>query len=297
MVLARKKLKQKRHKLLLGGDAQAEAQVESIKDRLVSSKRPRPNPQAPEAPHQEAVSGEKAPSQEEEAEGGGLYEGGGDLEGGEEEGEEEDYEIDGGGGGVPAAAVKQKLVPEGEAEVVQEQKPEAEGFSMFDAAQLQIPELEVERHISKSETKGKAKVRNQKPQVADSAVGSDDLFVAEDSEKNVKVYVGGIPHYSSEDNIRSFFEACGSITAVDCMTFSGVFPFSRLRSASKPVLLPFTLLGGFYLKIQPYKSNREKEDFAPMMVEVYNRIYVGNLAWDITDDDLKFFSDCKISSI
>ncbi|KAG8066959.1 hypothetical protein GUJ93_ZPchr0005g15048 [Zizania palustris] len=95
--------------------------------------------------------------------------------------------------------------------------------------------------MSKSETKGKAKVKNQKPQVADGAVGSDDLFMAErteqynrqcgnlvvlPSEKNAKkVYAGGIPYYSSEDNIRSFFEACGSITAVDCMTFpeSGKF--------------------------------------------------------------------------
>jgi hypothetical protein len=39
------------------------------------------------------------------------------------------------------------------------------------------------------------------------------------------VYVGGIPYYSSEDDIRSFFEGCGSITALDCMTFpeSGKF--------------------------------------------------------------------------
>ena len=59
------------------------------------------------------------------------------------------------------------------------------------------------------------------------------------------------------------------------------------------------------MKVQPYKANREKvksnhekEDFAPKMIEGYNRMYIGNLAWDITEDDLrKFFSDCKISSI
>lgn len=39
-------------------------------------------------------------------------------------------------------------------------------------------------------------------------------------------------------------------------------------------------------------------DFVPKIVEGYNRIYVGNLSWDITEDDLrKFLSDCKISSI
>lgn len=34
-----------------------------------------------------------------------------------------------------------------------------------------------------------------------------------------KVYVGGIPYYSTEDDIRSFFEGCGTITEIDCLTF------------------------------------------------------------------------------
>lgn len=34
------------------------------------------------------------------------------------------------------------------------------------------------------------------------------------------------------------------------------------------------------------------------MIEGYNRIYAGNLSWDITEDDLrKMFSDCTIASI
>jgi RNA recognition motif-containing protein len=60
--------------------------------------------------------------------------------------------------------------------------------------------------------------------------------------------------------------------------------------------------GGFYLKSQPYKPNEsdrevcQKEDFAPKLIERYNMIYVGNLPWDITEDDIKkLFSDCKIS--
>lgn len=54
------------------------------------------------------------------------------------------------------------------------------------------------------------------------------------------------------------------------------------------------------MKIQPYKANRttKKSDFAPEIVEGYNRIYIGNLSWDVTEEDLKnLFSDCKISSI
>lgn len=40
-----------------------------------------------------------------------------------------------------------------------------------------------------------------------------------------KVYVGGIPYYSTEDDIRSFFEGRGTVTEVDCMMFpeSGKF--------------------------------------------------------------------------
>ena len=41
----------------------------------------------------------------------------------------------------------------------------------------------------------------------------------------LKVYVGGIPYYSNEDDIRSYFESCGTITEIDCMKFpdSGKF--------------------------------------------------------------------------
>lgn len=40
-----------------------------------------------------------------------------------------------------------------------------------------------------------------------------------------KVYVGGIPYYSTEDDIKSYFEGCGTITEVGCMEFpdSGKF--------------------------------------------------------------------------
>lgn len=129
-------------------------------------------------------------------------------------------------------------------------------------------------------------------------------------EVSSKVYVGGIPFYSSEDDIRSYFDGCGTITEVDCMMFpeSGKFrgiaiiSFKTEAAAKRALALDGADMGGLYLKIQPYKATRSNHahvpDFAPKIVEGYNRIYVGNLSWDITEDDLrKLFSDCKISSI
>lgn len=58
--------------------------------------------------------------------------------------------------------------------------------------------------------------------------------------------------------------------------------------------------GGLFLKIQPYKSNRISKSsiFSPGMVEGYNKIYVGNLSWEITEDDLRnLFEGCNIVSI
>ncbi|KAB2596080.1 protein gar2-like [Pyrus ussuriensis x Pyrus communis] len=126
-----------------------------------------------------------------------------------------------------------------------------------------------------------------------------------------KVYVGGIPYYSTEDDIRSYFESCGTITEVDCLRFpdSGKFrgiaiiSFKTEAAAKRALALDGAEMGGLFLKIQPYKATRPNKpnkvsDFAPQIVEGYNRIYVGNLSWDITEDDLrKLFSDCKISSV
>ncbi|KAH8501592.1 hypothetical protein H0E87_016399 [Populus deltoides] len=67
-------------------------------------------------------------------------------------------------------------------------------------------------------------------------------------------------------------------------------------AAKRALVFDGSDMGGFYLKIQPYRTTRANKgaNFAPGIVEGFNRIYVGNLSWDITDDGLrKFFSDCK----
>ncbi|KAJ8535467.1 hypothetical protein K7X08_023187 [Anisodus acutangulus] len=130
----------------------------------------------------------------------------------------------------------------------------------------------------------------------------------ESSDISKKVYVGGIPYYSTEDDIRSYFEGCGTITEVDCMNFpdSGKFrgiaiiTFKTEAAAKRAMALDGSDMGGLFLKIQSYKSARANKvsNFSPNMVKGYNRVYVGNLSWNVTEDDLKkLFSDCSISSI
>ncbi|KAJ8765917.1 hypothetical protein K2173_020433 [Erythroxylum novogranatense] len=128
------------------------------------------------------------------------------------------------------------------------------------------------------------------------------------NEDATKVYVGGIPYYSTEDDIRSFFEGCGTMTGVDCMKFpdSGKFrgiaiiTFKTEAAAKRALALDGADMGGFYLKIKAYKATRTNKlsNFAPGMVKGYNRIYVGNLPWDVTEDEVRnFFSDSNVSSI
>ncbi|XP_006653974.1 RNA-binding protein 34 [Oryza brachyantha] len=296
MVLARKKLKQKLRKVVPGGDAEAVAEVGSPEDGLVSSKSKRPRPKRPKKV-KEPVQRRKRQSEEQ-------FRREVDLR--REERRKEKKEKRRIRRLMEAAAAAGKVQVEPECE-----EAEAEGeeeAAVAEGEQAPGPDGATKAKNQKVVEKRKPKVKNQElQQVGDHAVRSDDPFLAQESEENAKkVYVGGIPYYSSEDDIRSFFEACGSITALDCMTFpkSGKFrgiailTFKTDAAAHRALALDGADMGGFYLKIQPYKSNREKEDFAPKMIEGYNRVYVGNLAWDITEDDLKrFFSDCKISSI
>ncbi|BFG22622.1 hypothetical protein CerSpe_088960 [Prunus speciosa] len=169
----------------------------------------------------------------------------------------------------------------------------------------------------KKKNKKRKKEAKNEEEKKDGELGSEEQSVKEtnnnsDRQTNgdvpTKVYVGGIPYYSTEDDIRSYFESCGTITEVDCLRFpdSGKFrgiaiiSFKTEAAAKRALALDGAEMGELFLKIQPYKATRANKvsDFAPQIVEGYNRIYVGNLSWDITEDDMKkLFSDCKISSI
>ncbi|KAK6152899.1 hypothetical protein DH2020_012538 [Rehmannia glutinosa] len=182
------------------------------------------------------------------------------------------------------------------------------------------PEQLKKRKKSKKKKKRKKKVENGK--VKEEGVDKNrsgdtgEQLVAKTNEsierKNMevsdKVYVGGIPYYSTEDDIRSYFEGCGTITYIDCMTFAdtgkfrgiALITFKTEAAAKRALALDGSDMGGLFLKIQPYKSDRpnKSSNFSPSVLEGYNRIYIGNLSWDVAEDDLrKLFADCTISSI
>ncbi|RDX76059.1 gar2, partial [Mucuna pruriens] len=137
---------------------------------------------------------------------------------------------------------------------------------------------------------------------------NDTTTSQDNGDVATKVYVGGIPYYSTEDDIRSYFESCGTIIELDCMTFPetgkfrgiAIISFKTEAAAKRALALDGADMGGLFLKIQPYKATRagKTSDFAPEILEGYNRIYVGNLSWDITEEELrKFFKNCDIKSL
>lgn len=52
-----------------------------------------------------------------------------------------------------------------------------------------------------------------------------------------KVYVGGIPYSYTEDDIRYYFESCGTITDVDCMKFPDTGKFRGIAIISFKVII------------------------------------------------------------
>ncbi|KAJ9545561.1 hypothetical protein OSB04_025268 [Centaurea solstitialis] len=180
-------------------------------------------------------------------------------------------------------------------------------------------DLSEKKNSKKKKKKKKKKVvkKEEEGLQKENGVKSEEIVVNEtiethnsneDMDISTKVYVGGIPYYSTVDDIRSYFEGCGSITDIDCLKFPETGKFNGIAmisfrtdaAAKRALALDGSDMGGLLLKVQPYKPVREKKvsDFAPAMLEGYNRIYVGNLSWDTTEDELKkLFSDCRISSI
>ncbi|KAL1189540.1 Phragmoplastin interacting protein 1 [Cardamine amara subsp. amara] len=179
---------------------------------------------------------------------------------------------------------------------------------------------EGENPKKKKKKKKKNKERKAKKDNAEDKVKVEEIQVnTENKEKEEggfvpkKLYVGGIPYQSTEDEIRSYFRSCGVITKVDCKmrpedgAFTGIafITFESEDGAKRALAFDRAAMGDRYLTIQQYVKTtpsiprrNTSSGFAPEMVDGYNRVYIGNLAWDTTERDIrKLFSDCVITSM
>ncbi|QCE08776.1 nucleolin [Vigna unguiculata] len=219
----------------------------------------------------------------------------------------------------PPKEPNEETETEGSAKKKNKRKRNVEGDDVADG----VPENSPQNNSNKKKKKKKLKKnKKKKPKTAEENGSNGGGTMPEATELTktntttsqdngdvpTKVYVGGIPYYSTEDDIRSYFESCGTITEVDCMYFpeSGKFrgiaiiSFKTEAAAKRALALDGADMGGLFLKIQPYKATRANKtsDFAPEILEGYNRVYVGNLSWDITEEELrKFFNNCEITSV
>nr|BAD43312.1 putative protein [Arabidopsis thaliana] len=168
------------------------------------------------------------------------------------------------------------------------------------------------RKVNKTPKKAEEGNVEEKVKVEEIEVNTDNK--EEDGVVPNKLYVGGIPYQSTEDEIRSYFRSCGVIIKVDCKmrpedgAFSGIafITFDTEDGAKRALAFDRAAMGDRYLTIQQYVKTttpsiprrKTSSGFAPEMVDGYNRVYIGNLAWDTTERDIrKLFSDCVINSV
>ncbi|ESQ44922.1 hypothetical protein EUTSA_v100102570mg, partial [Eutrema salsugineum] len=128
-----------------------------------------------------------------------------------------------------------------------------------------------------NKTPVKAEEGNLEDKIKSEEIQVDTESKEEDGIVPKKIYVGGIPYQSTEDEIRSYFRSCGVITKVDC----------KMR----PEDGAFTGIAFITFETEDGANRALAFDRAAM-------VYIGNLAWDTTERDIrKLFSDCVINSV
>ncbi|KAL8232007.1 hypothetical protein R6Q57_001785 [Mikania cordata] len=104
-------------------------------------------------------------------------------------------------------------------------------------------DLSKKKKKKKKKIKKKKAVKKEEKGVQTATGGNEEQNVTEEIQIKThtskeedcictKIYVGGIPYYSTVDDIQSFFEACGSITEIDCLTFPETGKFNGIAMIS-----------------------------------------------------------------
>ncbi|EFJ08232.1 hypothetical protein SELMODRAFT_27868, partial [Selaginella moellendorffii] len=109
-----------------------------------------------------------------------------------------------------------------------------------------------------------------------------------------KIYAGGMPYTTSEDEIHSYFSECGAIEEIDYTTFPDTGRFRGLAFITFKVDSLFL----FRSKLSSMECLSQTQAAPPPKTEGCTSVYVGNLSWDATEKDLRqFFKRCKITSV
>ncbi|ONK72864.1 uncharacterized protein A4U43_C04F24200 [Asparagus officinalis] len=126
-----------------------------------------------------------------------------------------------------------------------------------------------------------------------------------------KVVVSGMPYSTTEEEIRDLFRDIGKVHQLQLSRFPDTGNFRGLafvtfeteEAAASSLSLDGTKMGNRFVKIERCRGDsqrKRKSEFLsePEKVEGCFSAYIGNLPYDVTEDDIMdFFEGSKIASI
>eukprot|EP00249_Psilotum_nudum_P010789 c22770_g1_i1 orf=400-1596(-) len=147
---------------------------------------------------------------------------------------------------------------------------------------------------------------------SDQGISAEDQQSREEQIESKKVCVSGMPYSTTEDDILQLFAECGTIVALDCVTFPDTGKFRGLAfvtfetesAAKRAIDLDGVNMNGRFLKIEKCRSLSQEKGKGknlgdpPKKVEGCFSAYVGNLVWNVEERDIKrFLKGCKIKEV
>lgn len=112
-----------------------------------------------------------------------------------------------------------------------------------------------------------------------------------ESAPYICLYVGNIPYDSSENDIRVLMIPFGPITSIKLFKSSG-YGFVTFENASDATKATTTLNGKFFkgrqLRCSRAKYGFKKDDSLRKCTQE-NRLYVGNIPYDLSEEEVKIF--------
>lgn len=152
-------------------------------------------------------------------------------------------------------------------------------------------------------------------EIAPAAVEEEGEREEEEKKRNSyepkKVVVSGMPYSTTEEEIRELFEGVGPIHQLqlsrfpDSGNFSGLafITFQTEAAVKSSLKLDGKKMGNRFMRVERCRGDpqrKRKAEFLgePKKMEGCFSAYIGNLSWDVTEDDIRdCFEMSKIASI